>query len=269
MARGSSTNDGQMVYFTPEGSNSVYRFDWSADKWEERLSCPYRNSGLVVIGGELTAVGGIDRFGYTNKLFALRQMKWVKEYPPMNTARSSPAVVCLPDSEYIVAIGGEKGGWTVAVELLQVNSKRWYKLTDLPKPLTIPSATLCGDVVHVIGAVANGYWCSPQALPSNDKPIPPQFLQHIISWKSLPPLPVAYSTAAILRRELIIVGGKQGWSRINALHQLVDGQWVKIGSMAIGRSECLVASLSPETIVIVGGYGAQGKTQDSVEECVV
>ena len=150
-----------------------------------------------------------------------------------------------------------------------MKNRKWYKLTELPQPLAIPSAIMCGNVVHVIGAEARGYSCSPQALPSSDKPITLQSISHLISWTPLPPLPVAYSTAAILCGQLIIVGGKQGWSRTNSIHQLVDRQWVNIGSMAFNRSECLVTNPSPDKIVIVGGYGAQGLTQDTVEECVV
>ena len=38
--------------------------------------------------------------------------------------------------------------------------------------------------------------------------------------------------------------------------QLVDGQWVEIGSMSSNREMCLVVSPSPDRMMIVGGYGA-------------
>ena len=96
-------------------------------------SCPYLFSGLAIIDSELTTVGGLDRAGRrTNRLFTLRQGKWVELYPPINTARSSPAVVSTSDGDYRIAIGGFDSGWTATVELFQVKSKRWYKLTDLP-----------------------------------------------------------------------------------------------------------------------------------------
>ena len=44
----------------------------------------------------------------------------------------------------------------------------------------------------------------------------------------------------------------------------MEEQWVKIGSMASGRLQCLAVSLSPDRILIVGGEGAA----NSVEECV-
>ena len=55
MMRGSATTDNQFAYFIPVGSYSVYRYQW---KWKELPPSLYWNSGLVIIDGELTAVGG-------------------------------------------------------------------------------------------------------------------------------------------------------------------------------------------------------------------
>ena len=266
MRKGSSTTDGRFAYFTPLCSNSVYQYECSTEKWEELPSCPCRNSGLVMIDRELTAVGGGDE-SRTNKLYTLRQRKWVEKYPPMNNGRSSPAVVSTSSGESLIVIGGSVSvGWNATVELFQVKSRRWYQLTDSPQPLHYPSATICGDIVHVIGDGGDGYSCCLAALPSSDKPIPPQSIPHLISWKPLPPLPVTLSTVATLCGQLVLIGGwRDGLfgSAVNSIHQLVDGQWVEIGSMTSERNCCLVASPSPDKIIIVGGWG------DSVEECVV
>ena len=228
--------------------------------------CPYYDSGLAIIDSELTTVGGADGVGHTNKLFTLRQGKWVEVYPPMNTAHSSPAIVSTSDGDYHIAIGGydRDGAATATVELFQVKSRRWFKLTDLPQPLPVPSATICGDQLHVIGCDSNGYSCSLQSLPSNDRPITSPLT---LSWKPLPPLPVKLSTAATLCGQLVLIGGRQRGSPVNSIHQLVEGQWVKIGSMTRGRYWCLAVSPSPDRILIVGGFGASDMT-DTVEECV-
>ena len=265
MARGSATTDHQFAYFTPLNSDSVYSYEWNTEQWNELPSSPYRNCALVIIDGTLTTVGGKGyRSGLTNKLFTLRQRQWVKEYPRMNNARLSPAVVSTSGGDYIIVIGGcGDGGWTDTVELFQVKTRRWYKLTNIPQPLTFPSATICGNQLHVIGYDdGDGYSCS---IPSSDEPITSQSIPHLISWTSLPRLPVTESTAATLYEQLVIIGGMQYGSSVNSIHQLVDGQWVKIGSMSSDRWECLVVSPSPDRMMIVGGWG----TQDSVEECIV
>ena len=261
MERGSVATDGRFVYITPAGSTSFY--ECSTEKWMQLPSCPYGNSGLAIIDSELTTVGGgIEAGLITNKLFTLRQGKWVEVYPPMKTARFFPAVVSTSDGDYLIVIGGfdSDGDETATVELFRVKSRRWYKLTDLPQRLLRPSATICGDTLYVIGTNDNGYSCSLQSLPSNDRPITSPLT---LSWKPLTPLPVERSTAATLCGQLVLIGGMQCWSPVNPIHQLVEGQWVEIGSMTSGRYYCLAISLSPDRILIVGGFGAEY----SVEEC--
>ena len=266
MWRGSATNDGQFAYFTPYNSTSLYQYEYSTEKWSYLPPCPYPNSGLAVIDSELTTVGGKDdRYCPTNKLFTLRQRKWVEKYPPMNTVRDRPAVVITSDGDHLIVIGGwDCGRRTATVELFQVKNRRWHKLTDLPQPLPYPSATICGDQLNVIGIDGNGYSCFLQALPSSDRPITSPLT---LSWKPLPRLPVTGSTAATLCGQLVIIGGRQDRSPVNSIHQLVAGEWVRIGSMASDRYCCLVASPSLDRIIIVGSMYGVGV--DSVEDCEV
>ena len=272
MERGSATTDHQFAYFTPGGSKLIYRYEWITEQWNRLPSCPYHNSALVIIDGTLTSVGG-GGYGscYTNKLFTLQQRQWVEEYPPMNIACRDPAVVSTFDGDYIIVIGGygDDDGWTGA---LQVKTRRWYKLTNIPQPLTLPSATICCNQLHVIGwDDDDGYSCSIKNLPSSDEPITSQLIPHLISWTPLPRLPVTYSTAATLYGQLVIIGGIHDRSLVNSIHQLVDGKWVKIGSMSSVRSECLVVSPSPDRMMIVGGFRTNliSPALDSVEECIV
>ena len=264
ITRGSSTTDGQFAYFTSWDSNSVYKYEMNTEKWEELPPCPHQNCGLVIVESSLTVVGGWNYTPYTNEVLTLQHGKWVEKYPPMNTAHSWPAIVSTPDGEYFIVIGGASSDWTAAVELFQVKSRRWYKLRGLPRPLPIPSATICSHVVYVIGSDGNGYLGSLEALPPTDKPIPPESLVHLISWTPLPHLPVTYSTAATLCGQLVIIGGWRNELRVSTIHQLLDGEWVEIGSMASRRKLSLVVNTSPEKILIVGGPGAK----DSIEECV-
>ena len=266
ISRGSATADHQFAYFTPYGSDEVYTYKWKNDQWDKLPSFPYCDCALVIIDGALTGMGGcyIFQSGYTNRLLTLRQGQWVEEYPPMKTARSSPAVVSTFEGCFIIVIGGHVGGnWTATVELFHVKTKRWYELTSIPQPLTLPSATICGNQLHVIGwGDGKGYTCSIHLL-SSDQPITSQWMPHLISWTSLPRLPVTKSTAATLYGQLVIIGGWQAMSSVNSIHQLLDGKWVVIGSMTSSKCECLVVSPSPDRMMIVGG------SNNIVEECVV
>ena len=165
-------------------------------------------------------------------------------------------------------IGGYGGGgrWIDAVELFHTGRRSWSRLTRLPRPLTYPSATICGNQLHVIGDDGDGYSCSLQALLSSNQPIGSQ--SHTPTWTPLPRLPVTHSTAVTLCGQLVIISGRRGMSAVNSIHQLVDGQWVNIGSMSSGRRLCLVASPSPDKMVVVGGYDGSYTPLDSVEVCV-
>lgn len=71
-----------------------------------------------------------------------------------------------------------------------------------------------------------------------------------LEWKEIPPLPINGSTATTLSQQLVIVGGDitEEQSRIskwlfdpdvNIIYQLIDGQWVKIGTMSVIRVSAL------------------------------
>ena len=235
MRRGSATSDLQYAYFMPWNLRSVYRYEWSTEKWDELPPCPCHNSALVIIDGVLTAVGGWDGYHYANKLVTLRQSQWVEELPSMKTACDRTAVVSTSDGECVVVIGGcgGGGGWTTTVELFQVRSRRWAELTHLPQPLIFPSATICGNHIHVTVGDGNGFSCSLHDLPSSDQPTTSQSRSHTTSWSPLPRLPVTASTAATLCGQLVIVGGMRGLSPVNSIHQLVyrwtvDGDWLYV-----------------------------------------
>ena len=266
--RGSATTDDRFAYFAPEASNSVYSYEWNTEQWNKLPSCPYYNCALVIIDGKLTTVGGY-RSSCTNKLFTLQQRQWVEKYPPMSTARSHPAVVSTSGGDYIIVIGGHGDDWTVNVELFQVKTRIWYELINVPvtQDILFPSVAICGNQLHVIGWNDNiGFSCSISTLPFSDEPITPQSIPNLISWTSLPCLPVTVSTATTLCRQLVIIGGEQAGSEpTNSIHQLVDGEWVKISSMSSARKMCLVVSPSPDRMIIMGGWGSP----ESVEECVV
>ena len=272
MTRGSESAYEEIIYCTPDGSNAVYCYQFRKDQWNVLPSCPYKNSGLIVIDGVLTAVGGWNRSRPTNKLFTLRQSQWVEKYPSMNTARSSPAVVSISDGWHmnVIVIGGVGvGGWIDVVELYNTGSSTWAQVASVPQAVTLPSAAICHNHLYVIGNDGNGYSCSRQALLSSDRPISSELTIRSLTWTPLSCLPVESSTAATLCGQLVIIGGSRDWSPVNSIHQLVDGQWMKIGSISSARKWCLVASPSPDEMVVVGGYDASFTPLDSVEVCVV
>ena len=241
------------------------------ETWDELPSCPSRDSGLVVIDKELTAVGGFEGYGCgTDKLYIFKLGAWVEKYPPMNTKRVHPAVVRTATGENVIVIGGTTFNyfeWAATVEVFQLNTRIWQCWTNLPQPLTLPSATICGNQLYVIGDYIEGYTCSLPALPSFGTLITPALIT--LSWKPLPPLPVTQATPATVSGQFVIF---RGGSSVNSIHQLVEGQWVETSSIGCSRLGCLVAIRSPEEVIVVGGRGVVNsliQTVNTVEKCTI
>ena len=277
MARGSATTDGQFAYFTPQKSNSLYRYQWNTEKWDELPSSPYHDSGLAIIDGELTTVGGENESHHTRKLFTLRKYIWIEQYPSMNIARSKAAVVCSSDRKYVLVIGGY-GGFgnrkTTAVELFHVNNGKWYELCDLPGPVHQPSATICGNRLYVIGGYDDGYSFSLKFLlhePSSDESIISQSSLQNMTWKPLPVLEEIDATVATVCEQVVAIGGMDCELAlpVNCIYQLRNEQWVHIGSLCSYRGFCFVVSPSPDKAMIVGGITdlEYPLPSDFVEEC--
>lgn len=259
MTRGSATCDRYYAYFAALGSNTVHRYSLGDNKWLRMPSCPYRNFGLVVIHNALITIGGREQhLVYSNKLLTLRHRHWVEEYPPMMYARDIPSISTFESQGHrtlIIVVGGSVGDskWTTSVEILDTRDSIWFSLASLPKPLTFPSATLCHNsdtmVLSVVGCYREGYRCSLHVDALNES------LGNTIIWSSLPTLPASGSTAATLRDQLVVVGGWNSDAAVSYIHQLINDQWVRIGTVTNGR-ECLIVSPSSDQLVMVGGEGA-------------
>ena len=252
--------DGRYAYITPQNSTKVYKLNLrQPERWKELPECPFRDSGLAIVNGELTAVGGYEQSHCTKKLVTLQKKTWNKVYPPMKNAWSSPAVITTSDGKYLIVIGWSNGRQIAKVELFQVTSQQWCELRSIRSRHIIarPSVTICGDQMHVIDASGNGYSCSFQELlSSSDKP------QSKI-WTALPRLPVTDSTVTTLSGKLLIFGGKEATTPVKTIYQLVEKKWVEIGSMANCGSTCLVVSSEEKVLVVTG------PTARDVEECVL
>lgn len=270
MRRGSATTDHEFSYFVSEGRNcnTVYVYQWDSEKWKDLPQCRLSNFALVIVNGDLTTVGGRDNKN-TDKIDMLKytesDKRWAKGCTK-NSACSKAAVVRLPDNNHIILIGGQIGTtWTSSVELFQMSSGKWFKLTKMPITFRFPSATICDNRLYVIGHDDTGYWCSLSSITS-DSAITSQSAARLIVWEPLPPLPVKSSTIATLSGQLVAIGGKQSSGKsVNSIYQLLEERWVKIGSMSHARNRCLAVCPSSNKMLIVGGVDAQ----ESAEECNV
>ena len=132
------------IYVRPADSREVYKYTIQQDKWIQLQNCLYEHCALVVKNNYLLCVGGCISGVPTNKLFQLQQKEWKEYFPNMNTARYLCTAIAV--SHYLIVIGGYGHyGPIASVDILDDQTKKWSLLRNLPRPLPLPSATICGQ----------------------------------------------------------------------------------------------------------------------------
>ena len=190
----------------------------------------------------------------------------------MESARCHSAVVAMP--ECILVIGGCVGiQWTRKVELLHIKTLKWYLMSNLPNSCSFISATKIGNIIYVVGG-SRGYYCTLPSLKAIESgssgptmKMPTKYL--VNKWETLPTLPVRLSSIATIAGELVIVGGDHQDSSAPFIYQLLNQQWVGVAcSVRYPRWATLLVSRSPDSLMIVGGFGRKGIIYDDAEEVV-
>ena len=246
MYRGSAVAEQNTVYCISRISNTVYCYEVNKDEWQEHSECPHSNTGLTIIRGVLTAIGGEGRSGKTNKLLSWKNQVWEEVFPPMSTARCGHAVVGY--SGYVIAAGGARG--ETSVELFDISCSTWSTVASLPQPLHQITATVCGDRLYVMGYGGETYYTSISNF--KEASTQPSHLQP--TWLPLPRAPVKWSTLSTMCGAVVAVGGGRGGTATSDIHQVHSGEWVEIGCMDTARYMPIVAALP--TMVVVGGLSS-------------
>ena len=118
---------GDKAYFSK--ADSVWEFNSSNSQWNKLPDLPLMGFSLVNIENELTTVGGFKDnrlLSDSNKLYSYIEGKWVGKYPPMTTKRYSCAAVYT--NPILIVTGGNQD----TVEILNIHSKKWSKVSSLP-----------------------------------------------------------------------------------------------------------------------------------------
>ena len=264
MIRGSTVSDNDIVYLAPDGSNDIYCYQVKEDKWTKSTPrCPHKDFGLVILGKELVAIGGVSDDGVTGRVLTLRKKKWIQELPPLIQPRYDAAVVST--DSHLLTIGGKTSDSSrlSSVELLRRGDPAWTSLTSLPTATGEPSATLIGQSLYIFADNKNVYFSSLDGVLASKKPLTP------LLWQRLPPFPpVRYPytpSSCSLAGQLVIVDGD------GAIYYLLQSSWKSCGQLSGGfRRYCLLATPSPDTMVAVGGGDwLPVSSSDIVDVCIV
>ena len=255
---------GKKAYFD---SGDIYEFSSTSQQLNKLPVHPLRHVSLVNVENELVTVGGYNEKGNwlgqhndSNKLYTYSQGKWVEKYPTMPTKRRQCSSVYT--NSFLVVAGGVSGDRTylATVEMLNIDSKQWSKVSLLPTPVNHSSVSICGEYifVHDIHAQPNGkYSVVRSSLLSLTRSTPKPVI-----WEDVASLPVHHSTLVTVNGHLLAVGGKSTkGDRSNEVHQYnpTADSWQVISQMEVARSECAAALLPDDKLMVAGGIHLEVK----------
>ena len=242
---------GDKAYFSK--ANSVWEFNSGNSQWNQLPDLSLMGFSLVNIENELTTVGGGFEDNWlssdSNKLYSYIEGKWVGKYPPMTTKRYSCAAVYT--NPILIVTGGNQD----TVEILNIHSKKWSKVSSLPFNSQSRSLILCGEYIY-LQDVVSFVRCSLFSLALS---IPKTKI-----WEDIAPLPVVNSTIVAVKGQLLAVGGKTTW--VNGVrckevcqYNPTTNTWQIISQTNIPRCECAVAHLSNNKLMVLGGLPIEEK----------
>ena len=270
---------GTIVYFMVAGSSHVYNFSITDNTCFSLPDCPVSSSSLAIVNDQLTAIGGSlqDSYGrvtsYSNKLFSFKDTGlWTgDEFPCMPTKRDS--TLSLNAGAALIVAGGRTtgGGILKTVEILCTETLQWTTAPSLPIPLQNASGAVCSGEFYMLGGVDKDFFgskavftCSVNSLVKlcEPKSLGARLMSSLTStnlWRRLADLPVAKSTCTSFCGYLLAVGGEDShYAPTKAIHMYnpMLNSWRAVSQMSVARSNCLVASLPGNRLMVGGRVGA-------------
>ena len=152
---GAAAVHGNVAYFSQ--GNNVYSYTPLDNRWETLPQCNYGEFSLAVVRDTLTTIGGHTEKNHevTNCLLTLvkssYKKSWKEHHPPMPTKRILPASVTIPT--HLVVAGGKTTRYDYdglpTVEVLNISSNEWLRVSSLPKNVSSPQMTFCDGSLYV------------------------------------------------------------------------------------------------------------------------
>ena len=162
---------------------------------------------------------------------------------------------------------------------MNTENHQWTTAADLPQPMCVASATVCGDRIYMLGGVhrfstptKSVYSCSVSALlqsciPSSKHKETASSDQASIIWRQVADVPVTHSTCESLHGQLLAAGGDDSGKGTTAVYAYnsTTNSWDIISCMTIGRYRCFTAVLPHSQLMVVGGETLRRTYTDTVE----
>ena len=227
------------------------------DMWDVLPPPLVNDVTIVALKDKLVLVGGRDKttLEVSNKItvWDSQSQQWVHPYPPMKTARTTPAAVGY--GEYLIVAGGHNSVNRITdVNILDTTSSKWHLAESLPNTDDY-NPVLIEDTLYLVGrltrTVVRAY---VPTLISQTSVIP---IQNV--WESLPNAPFYWSSPTAVANMLVTVGGCTNNNIANPnpitsiqLYNTGNKKWTGVGDLPEALHDCSCIECSEELLVLGG-----------------
>ena len=156
---------------------------------------------------------------------------------------------------------------------------QWSTAADLPQPMCLASATVCGDHLYVLcGTDENRhdtklvFMCLVSDLlqscvPSKSRSAKLKRCEATV-WRQVANLPVTCSTCVSFHCRLLAVGGmtdSQEFTTAVYMYDSTTDSWEIVSHMTNSRYRCFTAVLPDNQLMVMGGWIAGYSETDTIE----
>lgn len=248
-----------------------YRLDIynpTSNQWSSPITTPYSWFAMTVLDSKLLIAGGITKdLKISKKILVLNAGHW-EDYSEMPSAKYQTTAVGY--KSMLIIIGGmtKMEGERIklsTIELLDTTNGFWYTCNSLPSPFCQLKAVVIDEKLYLLGGfnVAGSssqiIFASLDTISNND---------HKLNWQSLPNSSWNFSSAAVLHKFLVTVGGRKSSDITSQTREVCilnpsTGLWECITNIPEARSLPAVVGMD-DKIVVIGGTDMNRKYSKDV-----
>ena len=252
----------------------LYVYDVNKDDWHTLPPSGHWDGIPHIVGDKLVIIGGylLSAVEVTNKVSTFNEdnQTWISYYPDMLSSRRQPGVVSY--LEYVIVLGGINGKEEGARDDIEVldwqENLQWKRVSvQLPEPMWAFTPSTCDDKLVIVGYHSKrGRTNEFYMIPINAV-IASAVDTSVIEWNELSPTNPYWSISLLPNSSPpVIVGGRNqpGTASTDCIkiYDSSDYSWKTIARLQSPRGRVAVATISNNSIIVIGGI-AQGGGQDT------
>ena len=265
-----------------DAMNQVYVYDTNTDHWGQLPPLDHYSGIPHIINGKVTIIGG--RLSVTKKrtnkvsTFDEESQTWTSYYPDLQLVRNKPGVTS--HLEHIIVAGGTR---SVAedddtpvvqddIEVLNwIENSQWRKVSiKLPIPMYGFRPIISDDHLLIVGYYSKDITCVNDVIKIPVANITASVDNHApAKWIQMTAPDYWYTALVPSSSPPVIIGGRDHRDKGGAptvdikMYNKSNKSWKIIGSLSSARCSAVVATVSSNAILVIGGYTKGGTSANA------